>query len=399
MAMKKVLISGAGIAGPTLAYWLKRYGWQPVIVERAPELRTGGYVIDFWGKGYEIAERMGLLPEALKESYQLEEVRVVNDRGRTVTRIAAEGFSKALEGKYTSLLRGDLAAAIYRSLQGGVETVFGDSIAGIAQDESGVEVELESGQRRNFDLVVGADGLHSRVRRLAFGPQEKFERYLGYKAAVFQLDGYQPRDELVYVMFTEVGQQAARFSMRDGKTMFLLTFIDEQMRRKETEGVEGQKAYLRRRFERSGWECGKILRRMDDAKELYFDRVSQIHMGHEPGSWSRGRVTLVGDAASCVSLLAGQGSSLAMTGAYILAGELKRAGEDYAAAFRKYEERFRPFVEQKQKTALGYASTFAPRSRFQLFVRNRAMSLFGWKPVTKFVVRRGLIDRIELPEY
>ena len=153
------------------------------------------------------------------------------------------------------------------------------------------------------------------------------------------------------------------------------------------------------RFGRSGWECPEILRRLDETERCYFGRMSQIHRGAERGAWSRGRVTLVGDAASCPSLLAGQGSSLAMTAAYVLAGELKRAGEDYASAFMRYEDLFRPFVEQKQKTALGNASSFAPASRFQLFVRNRAMSLFGWKPVMKFVARRGLIDRIALPEY
>jgi len=171
------------------------------------------------------------------------------------------------------------------------------------------------------------------------------------------------------------------------------------MLRGMTADVAGQKAYLRERFGRSGWECGEILRRLDEAEAFYFDRMSQIHLGVERGAWSRGRVTLVGDAASCPSLLAGQGSSLAMTAAYILAGELKRAGEDYASAFLRYEDLFRPFVEQKQKTALGYASSFAPASRLQLFVRNRAMSLFGWKPAMKFVARRGLMDRIDIPEY
>lgn len=367
-----------------------------MIVEKAPALRTGGYVIDFWGAGFGIAERMGLLPEIRAAGYDVQEVRAVNAVGRTVARIPAGVFAEVMEGQYTSVPRGELAAILYRSIDGQVETIFGDGIAAIDQDNAAVRVTLESGAEREFDLVVGADGLHSRVRELVFPDANRVrqgEHYLGYKAAAFELPGYEPRDELVYLMHTEVGQQVARFSMREGRTMFLFTFADAEF--EIPKDVAGQKALLRARFGRSGWECPAILQRLDEAEQFYFDRVSQVRLN----AWSKGRVVLVGDAASCVSLLAGQGSSLAMTAAYLLAGELHRAEGHYADALVRYERRFRSFVEKKQKTALRYASSFAPASQLQLWMRNAVMNLFQIGPLARWAARRDFADHIELPEY
>lgn len=393
----KILISGAGIAGPTLAYWLAHYGFEPTIVETAPRLRTGGYVIDFWGAGFEIADRMGLLPEIRSKGYILREVSVVNRDGKKVAGFPAEAFSRMTHGRYISLPRGELAATIFGRIDGKVETIFGDSVDRIEQTGNGVHVGFTSGNTREFDLLVGADGLHSRVRELVFGPEDQFEKYLGFKAAAFGTTGYRPRDELAYVMYTQVGQQVGRFAMRDDRTMFLFTFADECPG--SLSDVPSQKAVLRKRFEDSGWECAQILAALDAADDFYFDRVSQIRMDPQRGLWTRGRVTLIGDAASCVSLLAGQGTALAMVAAYILAGELSRCGGDYAAAFRRYQELFGPFVLAKQKAALRFASSFAPKSQISLFLRNQLFNLLAIRWIAELAVGRDVADRITLPAY
>ena len=395
----RVLISGAGIAGPALAYWLNYYGFEPTLVEKAATLRTGGYIIDFWGAGFDIARRMGLLPELNRKGYMVKEVRVVNRQGKRVSGFPAAAFSRATGGRYISLPRGDLAASIFAKIEGRVETIFGDSLRRIDQMKGGVRVAFERGAVRDFDLVIGADGLHSGVRELVFGPQSQFEKYLGYKVAAFEVDGYRPRDELAYVMYTQVGQQAARFAMRGDRTMFLFTFADEETPAPTTFDLQAEKALLRRRFEDSGWECRIALSALDEAHDLYFDRVSQIRMESRPGLWTSGRVTLVGDAASSVSLLAGEGAGLAMMAAYILAGELYRADGDYTRAFARYQKRFGPFVLRKQQAAVRFASAFAPKSPLALFARNQIMKLFKVQWVANLAVARDLTDDIAVPEY
>ena len=393
----KILIVGAGIAGPTLAFWLTRYGFTPTIVESAPRLRTGGYIIDFWGAGFDIAEQMGILPEVLRKGYKVRELRVVGSKGNRVAGFPVDAFFRMTRGRYISVPRSELAASIFARLEGKVETIFGESVDGIEQTDRCVRVKLRSGGVREFDLLVGADGLHSRVREIAFGPERDFEKFLGYKVAAAAAEGYRPRDELVYVLYTEVGQQVGRFTMRDNRTLFLFTFADSDP--EGPDSVEDQKALLRRRFGNSGWECPQILDALDDSRDFYFDRVSQIHMPQGPGLWTRGRVTLVGDAAFCVSLLAGQGSALAMVAAYVLAGELHRAHGDYAGAFSRYQDLFGPFVARKQKAALRFADSFAPKSKLSLFLRNKIFNLMsiGW--VANLALGSGLADKIVLPDY
>ena len=388
----RVLISGAGMAGPTLAYWLDSFGFDTTLVEMAPRLRTGGYIIDFWGTGFEVATRMNLINEIQRKGYGVEKVKVVDKTGKQVAGFPAAAFARATHGRYVSLPRGDLAALIFARIESRAEILFGDSILAIVQGNNGVRVSFASGIQREFDLVLGADGLHSKVRGLVFGPESEFEQFLGYKAAAFEAAGYRPRDELTYVMYTEVGQQVARFAMREDRTMFLFTLADSNP---DIGNVSAQKELLRQRFGGSGWECPSILDALDRTDDLYFDRVSQIRMD----SWSRGRVALVGDAAYCVSLVAGQGTALGMAGAYILAGELHRAGGDYRAAFARYQEMFQPLIQAKQGAALRFAGAFAPKSKFRLWLRNRILNLLsvGW--IADITVGRDLADRISLPDY
>jgi 2-polyprenyl-6-methoxyphenol hydroxylase-like FAD-dependent oxidoreductase len=390
-AMQHVLVVGAGIAGPTLAYWLQRAGYEPTLVERAPELRRGGYLIDFWGAGFDVADRMGIVPEVIERGYHLREVRQVGDDGHRITAFDPELFVRGTSGRYVSIARSELAAIIYRALAGRVETIFGDSVRALDDAGDRVHVTFDSGTTRTFDLVIGADGLHSQVRRLAFGPQEQFEKYLGITVAAFEVEGYRPRDELVAVMYTQVGYQVSRLSLRDDITMFLFTFLDDGS--VANQDADAQQAALRARLAGAKWEIPAILERMGDAKTFYCDRVSQIQMS----SWTRGRVALVGDAAACVSLLAGQGSALAMVEAYVLAAELAQARETHAEAFARYEQMLMPFLRTKQHAAVRLAPAFAPRSRRQLFLRNSLLKLFNLPFVAKLAMGNSLRDAIELP--
>ncbi len=390
-----VLISGIGIAGPTLAYWLSRNGFKPTLVERAPKLRAGGYVIDFWGLGFDIAERMGLVPDLRREGYDVGEVRFVDGGGRREGGFKVGIFKTLTGGRYVSIARSDLGKLIYRKIESDCECVFGDSIAGIEQVTDGVHVTFEKGSPRRFDLVIGADGLHSAVRHSVFGGQDRFEKYLGYMVAAFETKGYRPRDELVYVSHCVPGKHVSRFAMHNDRTLFLFVFAADQAPKAGPHDINAHKKILRAQFGDAGWECQKILAEMDRCDDLYFDRVSQIRMD----SWSRGRVALLGDAAFCPSLLAGQGSALAMAAAYVLAGELARAQGDYQTAFLRYQTMLKPMLDMKQKAAPGFAGFLAPKTRAGLFLRNQLSKAFRIPAVARWAFSRGLFDPLELPDY
>lgn len=391
----KIAINGCGVAGPALAYWLLKAGHEPVLIEEAPSLRRSGYIIDFWGVGYDIAEKMGLLPRLNAEGYQIKEVRFVNSRGHKTAGFSADMFRRLTRDRFTSLKRSDLAAALFSVIEDKVEILFGNSIAAIEDRSDRVCLTLHDGAQREVDLVIGADGLHSRIRHLVFGSQDRFEVNLGLYVAAFELSGYRPRDERVYVSHTRPGRQISRFAMRDDRTLFLFVFRSEQLEGPAPTTEDGYRAALCNVFRHDGWECPEILDAMEVAENLYFDRVSQIDMKN----WSKGRVALLGDAAACVSLLAGEGAGLAIAEAYVLAGELARSGGDYTQAFATYETRMMPFLRQKQATAKTFASSFAPRSHLGLTIRNLAMNLLQVPFMSDLLIGRDLRDDIILPDY
>jgi 2-polyprenyl-6-methoxyphenol hydroxylase-like FAD-dependent oxidoreductase len=392
----RIIINGAGIAGPTLAYWLRKGGHEVVLVEAAPKLRTGGYVIDFGLVGYDIAEMMGLIPRLRELGYQVGETRLVDRQGRTSASLLTDSLARLTHDRYISLRRSDLAATIYGALDGKVETIFGDSVAVIEEGGSGVRVGFDHAPPREADLVIGADGLHSRVRQLVFGPDARVEVSLGYQAAAFEVEGYRPRDELVYVGYGVPGRQIFRFSMREEQTLFLFVFRDEYLPGERPTNDEERKAVLTRVFADVGWECPQILAAMASVGNIYFDRVSQIRLDR----WTKGRTALIGDAAACVSLLAGQGSILAMAEAYVLAGELSNCDDDYGTAFARYEQRLMPLLKRKQKSAAKFASSFAPKTAIGIAFRNLVTRLMVRLPfVVEFFLGREMRDQVELPEY
>lgn len=385
----EVAISGAGVAGTALAYWLHRTGHTPTLIEQAPAFRTGGYMIDFWGVGYRVAKKMGIEDQLLDAGYEIQQLRSVDSDGKVKAELPVEAIRNLIGHDFTSLPRGDLAATVYRTVADKVETVFGDTITAVDDHGDGVRLTFGNAEPREFDLLVGADGLHSNVRRLAFGTGPEVERYLGCKVAACVVDGYRPRDELVYLTYNTLGRQAGRVALREDRTLFLFIFRAER-----TDAGAQPKDELRTQFGDAGWECPQMLDALDDADDLYFDVVSQIKMDH----WSRGRVGLIGDAAGCISLLGGEGTGLAMTEAYVLAGELDRARGDHREAFEAYEALMHPFVASKQAGAARFVGFFATRTKFGLWLRNIVMRAMNVGPVLRLVAG-DIRDDLELPQY
>lgn len=386
----KVLISGAGIAGPTLAYWLLRSGHEVTIIEHAPALRKGGYLVDFWGAGFDVADRMGIVPELRRRGYVFTDLRAIDRRGRVVASVKPAKIMQSGE-RYFTIARSDLSEVIYDALEGQAELILGDSVKALEDDGTTVRVDFGSGSTREFDLVVGADGLHSRVRRLAFGPDEQHEKYLGLVFAAFEAEGYRPRNELVAMMYADIGFQALRLTLDADNALFLLSVRHDGPVPGER---SQQEELLRDALSDAGWEVPAILKLMPEAKDFFFDSVSQIRMP----SWWSGRVVLVGDAGAAPSFPAGQGSALAMIGAYVLGAELARQ-EDPRVAFARYEEQLAPLIRSKQDAAVGLGLAFAPKDRWQLFLRNSAMRMMGLPGIADLLMGRSFRDAIELPSF
>ncbi|MFF0490627.1 FAD-dependent monooxygenase [Nocardia sp. NPDC004068] len=379
----KVLIAGASIAGPALAHWLHRFGAEVTIVERAPELRPGGQAVDARGITKEVIQRMGL-DEAVRAARTLTAgAHTVDAEGNVLQTFSAEddggdGYIAEIE-----ILRGDLARVLYDATRDHVEYRFDDRITELTQDADGVDVTLASGERRRFDLVIGADGLHSALRAMVFGPREEYLRHLGLVLAFYSVPNEFGLDRWL-LDYQESGRSVALRPIQDAtRAMAMFTFpaveFDVDYR-----DIEGQKRLLRERMADLGWLTPKILAHLDDTPDFYLDQVAQVVMDR----WSEGRVALLGDAAYSASPMSGQGTGLALVGAYVLAGELAAAGWDPHAGFAAYETRMRSFVEANQEIG-----------------RLHVQSLEGAEPTADFESKwfRDLIDRalngVELIDY
>jgi len=339
-----VLVSGASIAGTTVAYWLGQHGYSVTVVERYPGLRPGGQAIDVRGPALTVLQRMWLRAAADHLRTRIRGASVVDRDGNELSRdTGSTPTGGPIDSPDIELLRDDLVELLYGSTQLKVEFLFGDSIASLEDDGTSVGVTFERAAPRSFDLVIGADGLHSNVRTLVFGPEEQFIERLGTHAAIFTVPNFLDLD---YWQIWHYGDStmAGVYSARNNtEARAMLGFMETDLRIDYCD-TEAQFAELERRMANDGWVRPQLLQYMRSAPDFYFDEMSQIKMDH----WSKGRVALVGDAGYCCSPLSGQGTSVALLGAYILAGELAAAGEDYERGFANYQTEFGDYVKRNQ---------------------------------------------------
>jgi 2-polyprenyl-6-methoxyphenol hydroxylase-like FAD-dependent oxidoreductase len=320
---RNVLISGASVAGPALAYWLRQYGFTPTVVERAPAPRPGGYAVDFRGAAMNALQRMGILDAVRARATNMGDLTYFTGDGRKVARLPSVALSGELE-----ILRGDLVEILYGLTSHNVEYLFDDTITSLHQDADGVNVTFESAPPRRFDLVIGADGLHSTVRRLTFGEESAYTKDLGLYGTVFTAPNHLGLDHVA--QFVNVpGKVAGMYSARDNSEAKVLMYFTAEPLTYDRHDPDAQKKIVAEAFAGVGWEVPRMIDAIWPATDLYFDRISQIHLDQH----HLGRVALAGDAGYCASPLSGMGTSLALVGAYVLAGELAAAGGDHQAAF------------------------------------------------------------------
>ena len=348
-----VLVSGAGPAGLTVAYWLRRYGYSATIVERAPTLFVGGYKIDVRGAALQVLRRMGVHDAVAAAHTDMQGAVLVDKEGNVVNRMSGDDFGHRAGGD-VEIVRGTLCQ-ILRDHLGDVELLFGDTIQGIIQSSDTAQVQFTKNGVREFELVIGADGLHSNVRLIVFGEESRFLRDLGLYLCVYTVPNYLNLDRME-IQYSELGRIAAIWSSRgDANARACFGFAAPSIRIDLRDRVQQQEA-LRTVYKGIGWEVPRLLEMMPTVSDWYFDTAAQIQMPR----WSQGRVVLVGDAAYCASPMSGQGTSIALIGAYVLAGELAAAYGTHLRAFAEFESAMRPFVEANQ--ALGLKSAKLMRS-------------------------------------
>ncbi|MFF3429509.1 FAD-dependent monooxygenase [Streptomyces sp. NPDC002602] len=366
--MQTVLISGGGIAGPVLAHWLRRHGFAPTVVELAPGPRPGGQAVDIRGVALDVMARTGLLEQVRAVRTRMRGMSLLDADGREIERSTEATFSSGrLDGEDVEVLRDDLVRLIHEHTRADVEYLFGDSVTALDDHDGGVRVDFAQGASRTFDLVVGADGLHSNVRRLAFGPEEHFTRHLGSHLSVFGADNFLALEDW-------------QVWMRDGDAGFGIMPVRDNTEIRVAFGFESgplphDPDSLRRlvadRIAALRVHGARLAEAALEASDFHCDAMAQVHLDN----WSRGRVTLLGDAGWCPSPLSGQGTSLALVGAYVLADSLARSSGDHGAAYAAYERRMRPFVALNQ--ALATENPGGPASEASVAHAKNAFALDG----------------------
>lgn len=379
-----ILISGASVAGPVVAYWLSRCGFRPTVVERASALRVGGggHAVDLFGPAVEIADRMGVLEAVHAARTRTEVIRLARTGHRDVE-AAAAGAAEGVSDRHVEIMRGDLAQIFYEAGRNDVEYLFGDSISALRDVGELVEVSFEHAHSRTFDMVIGADGLHSNTRRLTFGDEAQFTHFLGGYLAVATVPNYLGLDREM-VGFSDIDRTVAIYPVQDGRdARVLFLFRGSEHLELQRDDPNSARRLIAGLFGDLGWELPRLLSELKHADDLYADSIAQIRMD----SWSTGRIALVGDAGYSPGAAVGGGTSLAIIGGYVLATELAAAGGKHLRGFRGYEAAIRDVVRHSQTIGPATMAVMIPRSRAQIWAMAQGMRLLPRLPVS---VRRKL---------
>ena len=403
MENRDVLVVGASVAGPTLAYWLRRYGFNPTVVERTPSLRAGlgGHAVDLFGPAVDVAERMGVLQQVMDARTRTEVLSFLRP-GKSPVDVNMDRLIAGVSDRHVEVMCGELASILYEAARSDVQYVFGDTVRTLNETPDAVEVTFERSAPRRFGLVVGADGLHSIVRRLVFGDEGQFLHYIGGYLAVFTVPNYLHLDGRM-ALHTTPGKVVGMYPVRQtGEARAGFLFRRAQPFVYDHRDKEQQKALLRQTYAGEGWEAPRLLAEMDAAEDLYFDSISQVIMNE----WSRGRMTLVGDAGYSPGPAVGGGTSIAMVGAYVLAGELSRAGGDPAVALPSTDDKMREFVRRARKLGTATMGTLIPATPAQVRLMIGMMRVVPRLPA--FLQRRlwalqstaaGALDSVAVENY
>lgn len=372
ISKKRVLISGAGIAGLTAAYWLYKTGWDVVVIEKADRLREGEFVIDFSGTGWDVAAKMGLATRLKEQQMPIHALSFQNHIGQEQSNILMKDFIETMGvgDKHASINRKDLQNMIFDLVKDDIDIRFSTSIQSLKEDDkTSVQIVFNNGESEEFELVVGADGLHSNVRKLVFKEEAQYAKYLGYHVAAFRVKGHAGQQAGQMNILRKPNKQAGILDLRDGDALALFVYAKEQAKyvaRKD------RKQVLIDHFQDMGGPVPAVLNAIQEDTALYMDSTTQIVMPN----WYSKRVALIGDAAYCLTLVSGQGASLAMAGAYILAKALEQHSDNKLKdALSEYDNRLRPFVEELQGKSRKFASQFIPAHRFGLWLTNKMVAL------------------------
>jgi len=373
-----ILISGAGIAGLTAAYWLHQSGHICTVIEQSPTIRTEGYMIDFGGSGWDVAHQMGLIPELESRQHHVNEIHYIKPDGTIATTIDIKALYDiaAVAGKFLVLNRRDVVEALYQHVRDYTKIDFDMSIRSIKQTSDTTHVTFSNGSSEMYDLVIGADGIHSNVRKIVFGEEQQFTKYLGYHFSIFIIPALKPIPD-GYNMYLEPGIQISIYPIKNDQWMIFVTIKNED----PTIPIHAERnAYLKNRLKTMGWISADIGEAITDETYIFYDTITQI----VNPVWSKNRVVLIGDAAHCPTLVSGQGASMAMAGAYFLNQSLSK-NDTLTDALLDYDAVLRPHIDRIQQKAKTFAPNFVPSSQWRIYMVQWITRLISL-PIVKNIV-------------